>query len=134
MNILFFLTPKENVEYLYNDFSIRQALEKIDVHGYSAIPILDHEGHYLDTLSEGDILMYIKNQEDLDIRKAEEVCISKINIRRKINSITINSNMEDILGLSLNQNFIPVVDDLNHFIGIITRKDVIKYFYEKNGL
>lgn len=134
MNVLFFLTPKENVEYLYDDFSIRQALEKIDAHGYSSIPILDREGHYINTISDGDILMYIKNNFDLDLKKAEEIGISKIKIRREIKSITINSNMEDILGASLNQNFVPVVDDLNHFIGIITRKDIIKYFYEKNGL
>ena len=43
------------------------------------------------------------------------------------------SNMEDLLDLTLNQNFVPVVDDLNRFIGIITRKDIIKYFYKKNG-
>ena len=42
--------------------------------------------------------------------------------------------MEDLLEKTLNQNFVPVVDDLNHFIGIITRKDVIQYFYKKNGL
>ena len=42
--------------------------------------------------------------------------------------------MEDLLELVLSQNFVPVVDDFGRFIGIITRKDVIKYFYDKNGL
>ena len=134
MNILFFLIPKDSVEYIYNDFSIRQVLEKMDVHRYSAIPILDHEGHFVDVISEGDILLYLKNNQDLNLKKAEDVSITNVEIKRKINSITINSNMEDLLELSLNQNFIPVVDDFNHFIGIITRKDIIKYFYKKNGL
>jgi predicted transcriptional regulator len=30
------------------------------------------------------------------------------------------------------QNFVPVVDDQKNFIGIITRKDIIRYFYEKS--
>lgn len=134
MNILFFLKPKETVEYLESDFTIRQALEKLDNHGYSAIPILDLEGHYVDTISDGDILMYIKNHGDLNLKKVEDISINEIEIRRHNKSIRIDSNMEDLLEVSLNQNFVPVVDDLNHFIGIITRKDIIKYFYEKNGL
>ena len=133
MNILFFLKPKDEVEFVYDDFSIRQTLEKLDIYGYSAIPILDREGKYIDVISEGDILMYIKNNKDYNLKKAENTNIKQINIRRKTISINVMSNMEDLLDLTLNQNFVPVVDDLNSFIGIITRKDIIKYFYKKNG-
>ena len=134
MNILFFLIPKDEVKFIYNDFSIRQLLEKLDIYKYSAIPILDHEGHYIDTISEGDVLIYLKNHNNLNLKKSENISIKEIEIRRRINSITINSNMEDLLELVLSQNFVPVVDDFGRFIGIITRKDVIKYFYDKNGL
>lgn len=133
MNILFFLKPKDEVEFVYDDFSIRQTLEKLDIYGYSAIPILDREGKYIDVISEGDILMYIKNNKDYNLKKAENTNIKQIDIRRKTISINVMSNMEDLLDLTLNQNFVPVVDDLNRFIGIITRKDIIKYFYKKNG-
>lgn len=134
MNILFFLIPKDEVKFIYNDFSIRQLLEKLDIYKYSAIPILDREGHYIDTISEGDVLIYLKNHNNLNLKKSENISIKEIEIRRRINSITINSNMEDLLELVLSQNFVPVVDDFGRFIGIITRKDVIKYFYDKNGL
>ena len=133
MNILFFLIPKHKVEYIDLDFSIRQVIEKLDAHSYSAIPILDKEGHYIDTISEGDILMYIKQNKNLSLLNLENINISNVHIRRKINSITITANMEDLLELSLNQNFVPVVDDLNRFIGIITRRDIIKHFYVRNG-
>ena len=133
MNILFFLKPKDEVEFVYDDFSIRQTLEKLDIYGYSAIPILDREGKYIDVISEGDILMYIKNNKDYNLKKAENTNIKQIDIRRKTISINVMSNMEDLLDLTLNQNFVPVVDDLNRLIGIITRKDIIKYFYKKNG-
>ena len=39
--------------------------------------------------------------------------------------------MEDLIGKALNQNFVPVLDDQKCFIGIITRKDIIQYFYKK---
>ena len=95
--------------------------------------MLDKDGHYVDTISEGDILMYIKHHKDLSLFHLEDVSIKEVNIRRKMQSITIAANIEDLLELSLNQNFVPVVDDLNRFIGIITRRDIIKHFYMKNG-
>ena len=33
----------------------------------------------------------------------------------------------------MNQNFIPVVDDLNNFIGIVTRRDIICRLAEETG-
>ena len=44
MNILFFLTPKEKVSHIFNDDTLRQVVEKMEFHGYSAIPLLDKEG------------------------------------------------------------------------------------------
>ena len=31
----------------------------------------------------------------------------------------------------MNQNFVPVVDDKDTFIGIIKRRDIIEYCYDK---
>jgi CBS-domain-containing membrane protein len=42
-----------------------------------------------------------------------------------------NSNMEDLLDRAINQNYVPVVDDQGYFIGIITRKAIIKYCYSE---
>ena len=55
MNILFFLKPKATVEYLVENYSLRQAMEKMEVHRYSSIPIISNTGEYVGTLSEGDI-------------------------------------------------------------------------------
>lgn len=70
MNILLFLTPKSKVEYVYDYFSIRQVLEKMSYHKYSAIPMLNKEGKYVGTITEGDLLWYIKDQSDYNIKKS----------------------------------------------------------------
>ena len=44
MNILFFLTPKSEVAFIYEDYTLRQTLEKMEYHKYSSIPILTREG------------------------------------------------------------------------------------------
>lgn len=41
MNILFFITPKSETAYLYDDCSLRQAIEKIEYHKYTAVPVLN---------------------------------------------------------------------------------------------
>lgn len=61
MNIFNFLTPKSETFYLSDQSTIRQALEKFDYHKFSIVPLLDEEGHYVTTLSEGDLLRFIKN-------------------------------------------------------------------------
>ncbi len=131
MNILFFLTPKNKVEYLNDDYTLRQALEKMQYHHYSAIPLLNSTGEYVGTISEGDLLWKIKELEQFDLLKAEEIKISDIKRYRDIQPIKVNCEMDSLISLVINQNFVPVIDDFNSFIGIITRKDIITYCYKQ---
>ena len=131
MNILFFLTPKSDVAYISEDDTLRQALEKMEHHKYSAVPIVSKKGRYIGTLTEGDLLWGIKNQFDLNLREAEKVPVTAI--RRRCDNLPVkaDADMEDLVDKALNQNFVPVLDDQRYFIGIITRKDIIKYFYQR---
>ena len=60
MNILFFLTPKSEVAFIYDDQTLRQALEIMEHHRYSAVPIINKLGKYIGTITEGDMLWGIK--------------------------------------------------------------------------
>ena len=130
MNILFFLKPKATVEYLVENYSLRQAMEKMEVHRYSSIPIISKTGEYVGTLSEGDILWHIKQLGEFDLIDSEDINISKIKRFRDNAAIKIDSNIQDLINVSKTQNFVPVVDDRNMFIGIVTRQDIITYFYD----
>ena len=131
MNILFFLTPKSEVAYINEDDTLRQALEKMEHHKYSAIPIISRTGRYVGTLTEGDLLWGIKNQYNLDLKGAEKIPVTTIRRRCDNRPVKADADMENLIGKALNQNFVPVLDDQKCFIGIITRKDIIKYFYQK---
>lgn len=131
MNILFFILTKEKVHYVYESFSLRQVLEKMDNCGYASLPILNNNGEYVGTITEGDILRFIKKHNDLSLKNAEKISLKQIAVKREVKSIKIYSNIEDLLEISLDQNYVPVVDDMNHFIGIITRRSIISYFNEK---
>ena len=131
MNVLFFLTPKSEVAYIYDDYTMRQTLEKMEYHRYSSIPIINKKGEYVGTMTEGDLLWSIKNDFNLNLKSLEDICISSV--RRKMDNkpISVNANIEDLVSKSMNQNFVPVIDDQNIFIGIIKRRDIIDYFYNK---
>ena len=64
MNILLFLTPKQEVSYLYEDFTIGQALKVMERVRYTSIPIIRRSGQYVGTITEGDLLWRIRRLEN----------------------------------------------------------------------
>ncbi len=126
MNILRFLTPKIEVEYINYSSTVRQGLEKMKFHGYSAIPVIDEEGHYKGTVTEGDFLWALYNESNPDLKKLEKTELKTI-IRHDYQPVMASASIDEILSRAYSQNFVPVVDDRGVFIGIIKRRDIIKY-------
>ena len=130
-NLLFFLTPKAMCVYLHDDYTIRQALEKMEVAGYSALPILNKRGEYRGTLTQGDILWAMKNMCYMDIRQAEAHRIMEISRRKDNVPVRVTTSMHDLVERAANQNFVPVVDDKDTFIGLVTRRAIINYCVDR---
>lgn len=126
-NILFFLTPKAMCAFVYDDFTIRQALEKMESSGYAALPILNKRGEYRGSLTEGDLLWALKNMCYMDMRQAESRRIMEITRRKDNIPVKVTADMHDLVQRASSQNYVPVVDDKDAFIGIITRGAIIKY-------
>ena len=126
-NILFFLTPKAMCAFLYDDYTIRQALEKMEAAHYSALPILNRRGEYRGALTEGDVLWAMKNMCYMDMRQAEAHRITEITRRKDYIPVKVTTSMHDLVERASRQNFVPVVDDKDAFIGLITRKSIIQY-------
>jgi len=132
MNIFLFLKPKSEVEYLFADMSVRQAMEKMEYHRYTNIPVINKEGKYTGSISEGDILWYLKNNGINTLKQAETISINEVSRYREYKAMGIDYEMEDLIDLSVAQNFVPIVDSDGVFIGIVTRKDIINHLYKKS--
>ncbi len=126
-NILFFLTPKAMCSFLYDDYTVRQALEKMETAGFAALPILNKRGEYRGTLTQGDLLWAMKNMCYMDMRQAEAHRIMEITRRRDNIPVRVTTSMHDLVERAANQNFVPVVDDKDTFIGLVTRRAIIHY-------
>lgn len=131
MNILFFLTPKSDVAYVHDYATLRQVLETMEYHKYACIPMLNKNGEYVGTITEGDLLWGIKKYRNLDLKKSENIFIQDFPRKVDYAPVSIDADMEDLIRKSMDQNFVPVVDDQRKFIGIVTRKSIIEYCYEK---
>jgi len=131
MNIAFFLVPKKEVICLPANSTMRQALEKMEYHRYTAVPLIDEDGKYVGTITEGDLLWKMKKTPGLTFANTEQVMIKDIPLRMNNKPVRVNTEMEGLLSLAIVQNFVPVVDDSEIFIGIIRRREIIEYYAKK---
>ena len=136
MNIAYLLHPKKEVSYLYEDYSFRQGLEKMRRRGFSAMPVISRDGRYIGVVTEGDFLWHLLDGESLRVspeRNLETLNVRDILPANRLEPVRISVSMEELLLFAQNQNFIPVLDDTDRFIGIVTRKDLICHFTAELG-
>ncbi|SEB43232.1 CBS domain-containing protein [Paenibacillus sp. GP183] len=127
MNIAFFLLPKKDVITTTLQATLRQILERMEFHRYTAVPILTEQGQYVGTVTEGDLLWFLKNNEHIGFENAHRHLLNEVPLRIVNKPVHIHAEMDDLIDLAKVQNFVPVVDDSDKFIGIVRRSDIIEY-------
>ena len=132
MNILFFLTPKSEVDFIYDDATLFKAMQIFDRHNFYVLPLISKNGRYIGTITTSDILGCVKENFDLSVKASADFPVrnvKRIRDYRAVNGGT--TTMEEIVVVAMDQNFIPVVDDDFNFIGIITRKSIMKWMHRE---
>ena len=131
MNILFYLVPKNDVMFLFDDYTLRQAMEKMEYHRYSSIPILNRKGEYVGSITEGDLLWAIKRMYNLDLQAAEDMPVMQVPRKHDYQCVAVDTDMDQLVAAAMRQNFVPVIDGKNSFIGIVKRQNIIQYCYDQ---
>lgn len=130
-NVLFFLKNKNQVKFLYDYLSFEEGIRLMRMHGFTAAPVINAKGEYVGTISEGDFLWYITDHMDSqDSEEIKEMPIKEIIRQNYMPAVSINVSIDELFKVSLQQNFVPVVDDRNIFIGIVTRQKIISYLMD----
>ncbi len=130
MNVITFLKPKDTIKYLYDYNTLRQGIEKLHAHSYTALPVISEQGTYVGTVSEGDFLYHLLEQGRGGMKEQENHLVKDI-IRKDFNpAVNIEVSMDELIERSLNQNFVPVCDGRGTFIGIVTRQKIIEFFID----
>ena len=138
MNIAYSLTPRQEVQALYDDNTIRKGLEVMRNSTYSVMPVTTRDNIYLGTVSVADFLWYlIDDIDDEGIVYTKNVSKGRVQQIMKKNTypaVNITATVEELMGRIVDQNFVPVVDGRGALVGIVTRHKVMDYFKDSGVL
>ena len=126
-NVLLFLKPKDEVSFFYDNLSVQDGLDYMKQHAFTSMPVINQSGEYVGSISEGDFLWYILVSD----KPTTQTQLSKLIRKDYIPACTIDVSLEDLFQQSLKQNYVPIVDDRNIFIGIVTRQAILAYLMKE---
>ena len=127
MNIAKIMIPIISTVFLYEKYTIRQGLERLMVHGYTAVPVLNDQEQYIGSVTEGDFLRHLLVCQTTDLKVQEGYRLGSIVRRYLCPVLQIAAEFDLVVTAMLNQNFVPIVDGRNALCGILTRKRLIEF-------
>lgn len=130
MNIAKIMTPKFNTACLQMNSTVRQGLELMKSRGYTAIPVLNKEGKYMGSITEGDFLRHVLAVGTTDLKEHEKFRVGELLRPEFCPALNLHASEEDVIHAVLQQNYVPIVDDRGCLCGIVTRRSVILYLSE----
>ena len=133
MNIAKIMIPKVCTVFLNEKQTVRQGVEILTRNGYTAIPVLDADQHYIGCINEGDFLRHMLSINTTDKKELEKTRVGDLVRRDFCPALNINAEDEEVIASILNQNFVPIVDGRNALCGILTRRGVIAYLADNKG-
>ena len=133
MQMAFFLLPKSETLYLTENMTLRQTMEKMQYHGYGAVPVLNEAGQYVGTITAADILWYLKDIYGVNMTVAERVLVKDVPRRHDNAPVSVSADIRNMLKMAMEENFIPIVDDLGVFIGMVRRREIMEFYQKHNA-
>lgn len=120
-----FLIPADNVATLLYNHPLEHAMLILTNVGYSKIPVLDSEDHLVGLISLADIMQGISGLTGFDMKLLETLTVADV-MEVKVPKMTAKDDLETLLRRLVNEPFLPYVDKHNVFLGIFTRKAILK--------
>ncbi len=134
MNIAKIMIPKVSTVFLHETDTVRQGLERFLIHGYTAVPVLNDREQYVGSVTEGDLLRHILSVGTTDLKAQEEYRIGAILRKDFCPPLSISAGDGEMVSATLNQNFVPIIDDRGVLCGILTRRGLILSLAQQAGL
>jgi CBS domain-containing protein len=127
MQVAFFLTPKSEVLWVPAAASLDEALQLMNGARFSAVPLLHLDGRYAEVLTTTDVLWQLVGAEEHWRRVLPRTSVLRVARRNSYRAVHVDAEIETLIERAVEQNFVPVVDDRDVFIGIVTRRKILDY-------
>lgn len=121
------MIPASEVATCNEEDSLLHAVLVLSNSGYQVIPVVDNDNHIRGLISISNI---VTSFDDLSLFDEEK--LSNIQVKEVMNQVAPilfdNYELEDVLRLLVNNNFVCIAHDDGYFLGIIPRKIVLERF------
>ncbi|KKF43500.1 cyclic-di-AMP-binding protein CbpB [Streptococcus uberis] len=119
-----YLIPADDLAIFIDTHNSDHVMLILVSNGFSRVPVISKDKIFKGTISISDILNY-QAKHQLTDWELNQTDIGEM-VNTKIESISFKSSLTLIMHKLVEYPFLPVVDEENHFIGIITRKSILK--------
>lgn len=132
------IIPKEKVVTIDPDWSLERALLILTRKQTSSVPVINASGQVEGLISKTDILDFMlhigRNNNHFDFTGLSEHKVREaLNLNHQ--GIMANSIFSFAFEVLVNRSYIPIINEKNQFVGILTRKvlmeKVIEYFQKE---
>lgn len=120
-----FIISSEKVAHVQMGNSAEHALLVLTKTGYSAIPVLDSKYRFRGLINAQRITDAILGMDHIEYERLGEIRVEDIMLT-EFPLIDVHERFQKALDLVIDQNFLCVVDEDNMFMGILTRRVVLK--------
>lgn len=137
MPIVDFIISSEKVAHVQSGNSAEHALLVLTKTGYSSIPVLDVKYRLQGLLSTKMITEAILGLERIEYDKLANIKVDEV-MDNEVVYLKVTDTFRRALDLVINHAFLCVVDEEGTFVGIMTRRVILKqlkkYIYLQNQL
>ncbi|MTT32886.1 CBS domain-containing protein [Terrilactibacillus sp. BCM23-1] len=137
----------EDVLMIDKNESVTNLMKCLTENKIGGVPVVDQDHHLLGMISDGDVIRALSPREQNifdfyslivlvekpelkeQIRRFLEKSVEQVMTKRKIEYVKPEDSLQDILNILSHHHFkkIPVIDDDNKVVGVVSRGDVIRY-------
>lgn len=119
-----YMTPAQDVAIFVDTHNTDHVMLILSRNGFSRVPVITKDKKYVGTISVSDIVNYQLSHE-LDLQSLAELDISHM-VNTDLATISPKADLTEIMHKLVDASFLPVVAPDNTFVGIVTRKAILK--------
>ncbi|MBF0775294.1 CBS domain-containing protein [Streptococcus azizii] len=118
-----FLTPANKLAVIIDTHNIDHAKLLLSHMTYSRVPVVTENNQFVGTIGLREIVKYQAENELTDEQLNMDISLI---VKKDVATVGAHYQLEEVMRKLVDQAFLPVVGERGEFLGIITRKSILK--------
>lgn len=119
-----YLIPAKDLAIVVDTHNMDHVMLLMTSSGYSRIPVITKDKIYCGTIAISDIMTY-QSEHQLSDWEVSQTDVA-LAVNDKLETILADASLTEVMHKLVDNPFLPVLDKGKHFLGIITRRSILK--------